>query len=252
MPLTKNLEKYLLHLADNALILGQRLAEWCGHGPVLEQDIALSNIALDLVGRGRLLYQHISELSDNEKSEDDFAFLRREHEYLNFQLLELPNKDFATTITRQFFIDAFELSYFEALQKSTDKHLAAIAEKTLKEIKYHYRYSNEWMKRLGDGTDISHDKMQTAVDELWMYTKELFEVTDYEKVMIEANLAPDPSSFQSIWHKRVEMVLTEATLQIPDQKYFHTGGKNGKHTEHMGFLLTELQYMQRAFPNMKW
>ncbi len=243
---------YLLHLADNALILGQRLGELCGHGPVLEQDMAMSNIALDYLGRARLLYQYAAESKAGQNTEDSLAFLRDEWEYKNVLLVEQPNEDFAYTVTRQFFLDAFHFPYFSVLKASTDKRLSEIAEKTVKESAYHLRWSGEWMIRLGDGTDVSHEKIQTAVNELWTYTGELFEASSYENLMIQNGIAPELQEIKKIWDHKVEAVLKEAKLQMPESEWMQTGGKTGRHSEKLGYILTDLQYMQRSFPGMEW
>lgn len=245
-------QKYILHLADNALILGQRIAEWCGHGPVLEQDIALTNMSLDLIGQSRLYYQYLAELGGNGKTEDDLAFLRKEHEYLNCLLVEQPNGDFGKTIARQFFYDVFHILQLELLSRSNDEQLKAIALKSLKEVKYHLSYSSKWVIRLGDGTEESNMRMQKAVDSLWKYTGELFEWTDYENEAISAGILPEPDKLEDEWANKVHQVLHEAHLQVPELPYMQTGGKNGRHTEHMGYILTELQYMQRAYPGLEW
>jgi ring-1,2-phenylacetyl-CoA epoxidase subunit PaaC len=247
-----SLTKYLLHLADNRLILGQRLGEWCGHGPVLEQDIALTNIALDLIGQARLIYQYAADLSDG-KSEDDLAFLRREHEYLNLLLVELPNGNFADTVVRQYFFDVHDYLVCEALTRCTDPQLSAIAEKALKEVTYHKRWSKEWVVRLGDGTEESHQKTQAAVHNLWQYTGELFEPATYEMSVLETHQTPDVRLHKDAWFSQVKDTLEKASIQVPDgEGWMQTGGKSGRHTEHMGFLLTELQYMQRTYPAMQW
>ena len=242
--------KYLLHLADCPLILGQRLGEWCGHGPVLEQDIALTNIALDLIGQARLLYQYIASLEDGKTNEDSLAMLRLEHEYYNLLLVEQPNKNFGATITRQFLYDAFNLIQYEEMSHHQDPSLNAIAVKTLKEIKYHFRYSSEWMVRLGDGTTKSHDLMQESLDDLWRYTGEMFEPASYESE--KGNYAMDLKSFHSSWQQKVGEILNQAGLVPPQGDVMQYGGKEGKHTEHMGYILTELQFMQRTYPQMQW
>ncbi len=244
--------KFMLHLADCPMILGQRLGEWCGHGPVLEQDIALTNIALDLIGQARLLYQYIANMDDVDSTEDKLSMLRYEHEYYNLLLVEQPNKDFGHTIVRQFFYDAFNLLQYEELGKHRDDHLKAIAIKTLKEIKYHYRYSSEWVIRLGDGTEKSNMIMQTAINELWRYTGEMFEPTSYELELIPDNDVIDVKLLQNQWLEKITAVFSQGGLQIPENEVMLTGGKEGRHTEHMGFILTELQYIQRAYPQMQW
>jgi ring-1,2-phenylacetyl-CoA epoxidase subunit PaaC len=244
--------KYLLHLADCPLILGQRLGEWCGHGPVLEQDIALTNISLDLIGQSRLIYQHIASLPGQNTNEDALAMLRYEHEYYNFLLVEQPNENFGHTIVRQFFYDAFNLHQYDLLTSHPDETLKSIAIKTMKEIKYHYRYSSEWMLRLGDGTPISHDYVQNAVDELWKYTGELFRLSSYETTLLNDHKAIDVASIQPAWNNKISNIFQQAGLNIPKEEVFLYGGKEGKHSEHMGYILTELQYMQRTYPSMKW
>jgi ring-1,2-phenylacetyl-CoA epoxidase subunit PaaC len=244
--------KYLLHLADNALILSQRLGEWCGHGPVLEQDMAMTNIALDYIGRARLLYQYAAAGMGDQTSEDQLAFLREEKEYLNFLLVEQANTDFAYTVARQFFLDAFHFPYFMALKTSSDKHLADIAEKTVKESAYHLKWSSEWMIRLGDGTEESHSKIQTAVDDLWSFTGELFDESPFEKNMSAEGIAPAIQSIKKLWMDKLVEIFTAAKLKQPVSDWSQTGGKSGIHTEHMGYLLAEMQYMQRTYPGMEW
>ena len=249
--MTKKL-KYILHLADNNLILGQRLGEWCGHGPVLEQDIAMTNIALDLIGQSRLLFQYAAELIGGESTEDSLAMTRAPREYLNCLLVEQPNGNFGDTIMRQFLFDAFNYFNYKGLTKSQDEHLAAIAEKSLKEVSYHLRFSSEWVIRLGDGTEESRDKMQAALDNLWAFTGELHTATDFEVDMQEKGISPDLAQIHASWTEKVQNVLREATLKAPETPWMHRGGKEGIHTEHHGYILAELQYMQRAYPNMQW
>lgn len=244
--------KYLLHLADNPLILGQRLGEWCGHGPVLEQDIALTNISLDLIGQARMLYQYIASLPGQNTNEDALAMLRYEHEYYNLLLVEQPNKNFGHTIMRQFLYDAFNLSQYEKLSQHHDKQLNAIAVKSLKEIKYHYRYSSEWVLRLGGGTEQSHQYMQEAITDLWRYTGEMFAMAPYETELVSDAFALNVTALQPEWNERVNAIAKQAGLVIPADEVMLYGGKTGKHTEHMGYILTELQYMQRTYPQMNW
>ena len=244
--------RFLLHLADCPLILGQRLGEWCGHGPVLEQDIALTNISLDLIGQARLLYQYLASTAEEKVTEDTLAMLRLEHEYLNFLLVEQPNKNFGATITRQFLYDAFNFCQYEEMTHHQDMQLNAIAVKTLKEIKYHYRYSSEWMIRLGDGTEKSHQIMQEALNELWRYTGEMFTPSSYELELMKDQFAIDLKSIQPRWSEKVTSILQQAGLVIPADEVMQTGGKEGRHSEHMGYILTELQYMQRTYPQMQW
>lgn len=245
--MNSSLIDYTLHLADNALILAQRNSEWCGHGPVLEQDIAITNITLDLIGQSRNLYQYAAQLIGGDMDEDKLAYLRNEREYHNCLLTEQPNGDWGQTILRQFLFSAYQFLLYEKLQQSNDEQLAAIAAKALKEVTYHLRWSSEWVIRLGDGTEESHQRMQKAVDELWRYTGELFIPAEYEEAA-----GIDITVLQDSWKQKINEVFAEATLVIPEKTFMQTGGKNGIHTEHMGFLLTELQYMQRAYPNSSW
>lgn len=247
-----DLYNYILGIADNSLILGHRLGELCGHGPNLETDIALTNISLDLFGQTRSYFQYAGKVDGKGKSEDDVAFLRIEGEYRNVLLVEQPNTHFGFVIARQFLFDVFHLLLMEKLQFSEDDMLAAIAKKGIKEVSYHRRFSGDWVKRLGDGTEESHQKMQEAIDGLWRYTDEMFHVTDADRAVIKAGLGVDVSELKETYYKQVSELLREATLTVPDRKYFTQGGKNGIHTEHMGFLLAELQYMQRTYPKMSW
>jgi len=248
----QNLKQYIFSIADNALILGQRLSELCGHGPTLETDIALTNIALDLLGQTRSYYQYIANLSHESLSEDDVAFLRKEHEYRNVLLVEQPNTDFAYVITRQYFFDAFHFLLLKEMQASKDLTLKAIAQKSIKEVSYHQQFSADWLKRLGDGTEESHLKAQKAVDDLWVFTQALFETSQSDKEVIERGQGVDPHIFKAKYYDALKNVLTEAKLKIPETKYFQEGGKDGIHSEYMGYILAEMQYMQRAYPDMKW
>ncbi|MDR6301859.1 1,2-phenylacetyl-CoA epoxidase subunit PaaC [Mesonia maritima] len=244
--------KYIYGIADNALILGQRLGELTGHGPTLEVDIALTNTSLDLFGQVRSYFQYAAQLSDEEITEDDIAFLRTEREYLNVLLVEQPNRDFAFVIGKQFLFDHFHFLLLTELQKSHDQTLVAIAKKSLKEVSYHKRFSSDWIKRLGDGTEESKQKMQTAIDDLWRFTDELFHLTENDKKAIKEGIGVDVSKLKETYYKNVAEVLEEATLDVPELNYFQEGGKKGIHSEHMGYLLTDMQYMQRTYPGMKW
>ena len=243
---------YILGIADNSLILGQRLGTLTGHGPSLETDIACTNISLDLFGQVRGYYQYAADLSEEDKTEDDFAFLRKEREYKNVLLVEQPNRDFAYVIARQYLFDVFHILQMQELQNSKDENLAAIAKKGIKEVSYHVRFSGDWMKRLGDGTEESHNKIQEAVNNLWGYTNELFMMTEADKEAAEAGIGVDVSKLKDTYYNRVENLLKEATIEIPEGKYWQKGGKEGIHTEHLGYLLSDMQYMQRTYPNMKW
>jgi len=246
---------YTLHLADTSLILGQRNAEWCGHGPVLEQDIAITNISLDLIGQARNFYQYAATLIGNSATEDSLAYLRKEREFKNCLLVEQPNRDWAQTILRQFFFSQYQYLLFEQLQNSKDKQVAAIAEKSLKEVTYHLRWSSEWVIRLGDGTEKSHKRMLKAIDELWRYTGEMFEAVSYELRAASEGTGVDISKLKEPWQKKVSDIFSEASLIPPPGgwgAFMQTGGKEGKHTEHLGYILTELQYMQRTYPGCEW
>lgn len=244
--------KYLLRYGDNALILGQRLSEWCGHGPILEQDIALTNIALDLMGQARSWLQYAGQVEGKGRTEDDLAFLRTEREFYNVILVEQPNQDFAYTIVRQFLFDVFNYYLHENLLNSKDEQVAAIAAKSFKEITYHLRYSSEWMIRLGDGTPKSHQKMQTALDELWRFSGAFLEADELDQQAFEAGFGPDLGALKPLYHQKVKAVVEEATLSLPPENWFQSGGKQGKHSEYLGHLLTEMQYLQRAYPGADW
>ena len=248
----ENLYQYILGIADNSLILGQRLGELCGHGPNLETDIALTNIALDLFGQTRSYYQYAARLAGEGKTEDDVAMLRLEQQYRNVLMVEQPNTHFGHVIGRQYLFDVFHLLLMDAMQNSNDETLVAIAKKGIKEVSYHKRFSGDWLKRLGDGTKESNQKMQEAIDHLWPYTEELFDITESDKEMIAQGIGVDVSELKEAYYKEVKEQLKEATLNVPDNPYFKRGGKKGVHTEHMGYLLADLQYMQRAYPNMTW
>lgn len=248
----ENLYKYILGIADNSLILGQRLGELCGHGPSLETDIACTNMSLDLFGQVRSYYQYAAKVAGDGRTEDDIAMLRKEREYVNVLLAEQPNTNFAYTIGRQFLFDVYHLLFLNELQKSKDLTLAAIAKKSIKEVSYHQRFTSDWVRRLGDGTAESRQKMQEAIDDLWTYTDELFHQTEADKAMVSENVGVDVTTLKVAYYAEVAKILKESTLDVPETKWFQKGGKKGIHTEHMGYLLADLQYMQRAFPNMEW
>ena len=269
----KELINYTLHLADNSLILGHRNSEWAGHGPVLEQDIAISNIALDLIGQARNFYQYAATLINKavlqsgtkapspigegvggEVTEDTLAYLRDAHDFKNCLLVEQTNGDWAKTILRQFFFSTYQFFLYQQLKNSKDETIAAIAEKSLKEVTYHLRWSSEWVIRLGDGTEESHARMLKAVDELWMYTNEIFEASSYELIAASKGYGVDVSLLKIEWQKKVKDIFDEATLPSPfgeglGVRWF---GKEGKHSEHLGFILAEMQFLQRAYPNSEW
>jgi len=254
---------YLLHLADNALVLGQRNAEWCGHGPVLEEDIALSNVSLDLIGQARLLYQLVAALKGGDCTEDKLAYFRDTHEFRNYTLLELPHHgplsgyakaglDYATTIVRNFLYSALMALLWEALEKSADAGLAAIAAKSQKEVRYHLRHSRDWLVRLGDGTAESHARTQAALDHLLPYTQEFWASSPAESAAIAAGIGVDPNALKSDWDAIVDAALAEATLQRPPLGGYVPEGKQGIHSEHLGYLLAEMQSLARAHPNGAW
>jgi ring-1,2-phenylacetyl-CoA epoxidase subunit PaaC len=272
---TTNQLLYTLQLADNALIIGHRISEWCGHGPILEQDIALTNTALDHLGQARSFYQHAASLfnalpqdekskvfsspalqniinAGNDLDEDDLAYLRDGWDFHNLLLVEQPNKDWAYTVVRSFCYDAYNFFFYTELLKSKDEALAAIAEKSLKEVTYHLRWSSEWMIRLGDGTEESHTRLQNAINERWMFTGELVTMTELDKVMAKQGIGVDLELIKKQWTDKVNEVLAEATMTIPEIGWMQQGGKEGRHTEHLGYILAELQFMQRAYPNMEW
>jgi ring-1,2-phenylacetyl-CoA epoxidase subunit PaaC len=244
--------EYILRIGDDSLILGQRLGEWCGHGPILEEDIAMTNISLDLIGQATSLLAYAGKLEGEGRDEDKLAFLRFEREFKNVLLVEQPNGDFGMTMMRQFLFDAFRKPFYEHLQKSTDLHLAAIAEKSLKETKYHLKHSSEWIIRLGDGTEESHQRIQESLDTLWRYSSELFYQDEVDLEMREQGVAPDMNAIKKEWDATVKEVFEEATLTIPANNWQFDGGRKGMHSEHLGFILADMQYLQRSYPNMEW
>lgn len=247
---------YTLHLADSSLIMGHRLSEWTGHGPMLEQDIAISNIALDLIGQARNFYQYAAEIINAENTEkkiteDDLAYLRDTFEFKNFLITELPNGDWAQTIGKIFFFSTWQFFFYQKLIYSSDKQLSAIAEKSLKEVTYHVKWSGDWVIRLGDGTNESRKRLGNAIEYLWPYTGEMFvpaefELSDEDQVIINF------SNIKNDWLDKVKDVLAEATLALPTDTWMQSGGKKGTHTEHLGYILSEMQYMQRAYPGLEW
>ena len=243
---------YALRRADDALILGHRLSEWCGHGPMLEEDMALANIGLDLIGQARSLYQYAAELRADGSDEDSLAYLRDAPAYRNLLLAELPNGDFARTIVRQFFYSAFADPYWRAMMRSTDPTLAAIAAKSEKETAYHLRHTAEWVIRLGDGTAESARRARDAVDELWPYTGEMFEADATERELVESGVAVDPDTLRPIYDRKVAEILAEATLSVPKAGWMQSGGRTGRHSEHLGHLLSEMQFLQRSYPGATW
>ncbi len=244
--------RYLLRLGDTSLVLGQRLGEWVGHAPALEEDLGLANLALDLIGQSRLLLAYAGEVEGRGRDEDALAFHRDAPEFLNVALAEQPNGDFAWTIVRQFLIDAWQLEIYEGLTASTDARLAAIAAKAVKETRYHYRFSSGWLVRLGDGTDESHRRVQAALEGLWRFTDELFAPDDVDERMAATGVAPALGELQPKWLARVDEVLREATLARPTHQPYPWHGKRGVHTEHLGRMLAEMQHLQRTYPGAQW
>ncbi|MGH6717253.1 MAG: 1,2-phenylacetyl-CoA epoxidase subunit PaaC [Bradyrhizobium sp.] len=243
---------YALRRADDALILGHRLSEWCGHAPMLEEDMALANIGLDLLGQARELYSYAASVEGEDNDEDKLAYLRDARQYRNLLLVEQPNGDFARTMVRQLFYSAFADPYWRAMMRSGDHTLAAIAAKSEKESAYHLRHTSEWVVRLGDGTEESHARTQSAIDDLWGFTGEMFSVDDSERTLIDQGVAIDPATLRRQWQKTVSDVARESTLMLPKDGWMQQGGRDGRHGEHLGHLLSELQYMQRAFPGLTW
>ena len=251
-PVTEPRLAYLLRHADDNLVLAQRLGEWISRAPELEEDIALANIGLDHLGVARAMLTHAAAVEGAGRDEDDLAFLRSEREYRNLLLVEQPNGDFAHTMARQVFVDAYQLGLWEALQASADPVLAGIAAKALKESRYHLRHSSTWLVRLGDGTEESHRRAQAAVDDLWRFTGEPFEADEVDRAMVEAGVGVDPASLRPGWDGLVDGILAEATLARPDDPNQRGGGRAGFHSEHLGHLLGEMQWMQRAYPGLEW
>lgn len=244
---------YLLRLADDRLILGQRMSEWCGHGPVLEEDLALANMALDLIGHASSLYAYAAEVEGEGNDEDHFAYFRDDYDFTNLQLCELPKGDFAFTIARQFLFSSFSYFQYEKLKDSKDEQFAGMINKHLKEIKYHLRHSRDWVLKLGDGTEESKKRMQEAFDELWMYVGELFFIDGVDEMMLAKGNGADLLSFKDEWKKLVEDTLTEATLTVPDwNQFMMTGSRNGMHTEHLGPMLAQMQFLRRSHPDADW
>jgi ring-1,2-phenylacetyl-CoA epoxidase subunit PaaC len=248
---------YILHLADSSLIMGHKLSEWTGHGPMLEQDIAISNIALDLIGQARNFYQYGAEVINEQgekgkkMTEDDLAYMRDASEFRNFLITELPNGDWAMTIGKICFLSTWQFFFFGKLVHSADSQLAAIAEKSLKEVTYHLRWSSEWLVRLGDGTAESRQRMETAINKLWPYTGEMFLPAPFESDPGN-RVTADTSSLKEDWSQKIKMILEEATLPVPADQWMQRGGKTGVHTEHLGYILAEMQHLQRAYPGLEW
>jgi ring-1,2-phenylacetyl-CoA epoxidase subunit PaaC len=247
-----DLVNYAIGLADDSLVLGHRLSEWCSNGPFLEEDLALANVALDFIGRARMFYSYAGEIEGKGRSEDDIAYLRDCRQYTNLLIYELPIGDFADTMARQFLVDAFDVEFFTALSRSADATLAAIAAKALKESRYHLRRSQDWILRLGDGTEESHQRIQRGFDKVWGYSHELFAMHAAEQGLADAGVAVDRAALQNAWDEKVNALLAQATLVRPADDWSIQGGRDGIHTEHLGYLLAELQFVQRAYPGLHW
>jgi ring-1,2-phenylacetyl-CoA epoxidase subunit PaaC len=250
--LTDNRFQYLLRLGDDRLVLGHRLSEWCGHGPILEEDIALANIALDLVGQATLYLKLAGETEGKGRSEDDLAYFRDAIDYRNVQLVELPNGDYAMTMVRQFFFDVFSYHVLEQLQSSRHSEIAGIAAKGFKEVRYHVRHSSEWVVRMGDGTEESHDRAQKAVNHLWRFAGEMFQADDVDRAMVAEGIGADVEGIKPKWNEIVTDVLNRATLVIPNDPPAMTGGRRGRHTEYLGHMLSEMQIVARSHPGAEW
>lgn len=248
----RDLFEYLVRLGDDRLVLGHRLSEWCGHAPILEEDIALANIALDLIGQANLLLTLAGKAEGVGRDADALAYLRDSIDFRNALLVELPKGDFAVTIARQFFFSVYAMLQAEALKQSADKDLAGIAEKMHKESRYHVRHSGDWMLKLGDGTDESHARLQDAVNELWRYTGELFLSDEFEQRLVLKKIAADPAALESPWRDQVADVLGQAAITTPEVKWMQRGGRSGQHTEHLGRMLAEMQVLQRQHPGASW
>jgi ring-1,2-phenylacetyl-CoA epoxidase subunit PaaC len=250
--ITNPVSKYAIRIGDTSLILGQRLGELCGHGPILEEDIALTNIALDLIGQARAFLTYGGEINEVKYSEDDLAFFRGEREFRNTLLAEQPNGDFGHTIIRQLFISTFQFYFFDALRKSSDSTLSALAEKSLKEVTYHLRHASEWTLRLGDGTEESRNRTLQAINELWRYSGDLFIMDETDKELIAKGIAVDLAEIQKLWAGKITMVFNEAGIQVPADNAFITGGIKGIHSEHLGHILSEMQILPRTMPDAAW
>lgn len=249
----KALFEYLIRLADDRLILGHRLSEWCGHGPILEEDIALANMALDYIGHAANLYEYAAEIEGKDRHRDDIVYFRNDVEYKNLKITELPKGDFGFTIARQFLFSAFSYYLYQELSKADEEQFSGMIKKHFKEVKYHLRHSREWVLRLGDGTDESHERIQNAFDELWRYIGGLFYMDEVDELMIDKSIGVDLNQFKKEYKELITDVLEEATLTVPDfDQYMTSGGREGLHTEHLGHLLAEMQHLRRSYPDADW
>lgn len=244
--------KYLLRLGDNALILSHRLAELCSRGPILEEDLAMTNLSLDLIGRAQAILKYAGEIEGKGRTEDDLAYRRPERQYYNHLIAELPNKDFAHTVAKQFYISAFDYFLYTELANSKEETIAAISAKTLKEIKYHLTHAADWVERLGIGTEKSNQKMQNALNEIWSFTGEMFEMSEEDLMLLKDGISVDMNLIKPQWDNYIKEVLSKSELNIPTATYMQTGSRRGIHTEHLGHILSEMQYLQRAYPDAKW
>lgn len=248
----QNLYQYTLRIGDNALILGQRLSEWCGHGPILEQDIALTNIALDHIGQARMLMKYAAEQKGEGYTEDKMAFFRDVYEYHNALILELENGDWGHTVMRQFLFDTYNYYFYTALLQSKDERLKEIAQKAIKEVTYHAQWSAEWVIRLGDGTEESKRRVQQSLNELWQWTGELFSMDAVDEAMLEQGIGVDLKNIKPQWDEKVEQILGMATLEKPTDDWMQSGGKQGEHSEYLGYILAEMQHLPRMYPEANW
>ncbi len=252
MTTNEALFNYALRLGDTNLILGQRLSEWTGHGPFLEEDLALTNIALDITGTAKSLLEYAAQVEGKGRTEDSLAFFRNDRQYFNAQITEQPNGDYAKTIVRQAMMDCFDLYFYQELAKSKDQTLAGIAQKSIKEVTYHLRHTSSWVERFGDGTEESNYRAQTALNELWQYTGELFEMNEVDELLIKEGIAVDLTTVKAKWEKHITELFQKATLIIPENTFMQTGSRRGIHTEHLGHLLAEMQALPRMYPDAKW
>lgn len=246
------MNNYILKLADDTLIIGQRLAEWCGKGPYLEEDIALTNVALDYLGQSSNFYKYVAQIQGEGKSEDDLAFLRYEHEYLNAQLVELPNGDYAQTILKVYFFAAYQKLLYERLSTSVDEHLSALAQKFLKEVKYHCTHASTWVKVFAQGTEDSKIRLQNALSYLWEYTGGLFDEVEGEADLLKLDLIPASKTLYADWKNLISEDFQKFGIEVPTAEFMQKGSRTGYHTEYFGYILCELQYMQRAYPGCEW
>ncbi len=245
--------EYCLRMGDTSLILGQRLSEWCGHGPILEEDIAMSNIALDYIGQSRIIYSYAGQVEGMGRSEDELAYLRDARQYRNLLLTEQPNGDFACTLARQYLMSVYLLHLYSELTSSTDEAIRAFAQKSIKEVAYHLRHSADWMLRLGDGTEESHQRLQDAVNKLWYFVDDLFDADEVDADLLSVGIAADMKKVRASWEQDVKTLFSEATIQIPSVNSFtRVGSRKGNHTEHLGYILAEMQFLPRAYPGAKW